>query len=386
MPVTDLDPSSVGTVARRPLHWLWPRRIPIGKITLLAGDPGLGKSMLALDIAARLSRGLAFPDAVPPTPEVGSLKLGVGSSPVPANGSMTRSPDGPIPSIENQKSKIDNSPPPSATLLLSAEDDPADTIRPRLEAAGADLARIHLPHPDSDSPQAFSPFSLQDPENLDMLKMAVECTEDVRLLIIDPICAYLGNCNTARNDSVRKILAPLAAFAASHDIAILAITHLRKTSSQRAIYRAMDSLAFAAASRSVWFLTADPGDRARRLLCAAKANLAQEAPALAFRIHENHLAWETQEIPLTADEALAKPAAPHHSLDRRDAMAWLTEILSQATIPAEEIEDQARKLGISYGTLRRAKGDLGIITDRAGFGRLGSWLWRLPETEPAAVP
>jgi len=383
MAATALASDTFQAVQRRRLHWLWPRRIPLGKITLLAGDPGLGKSMLALDIAARLSRGLPFPDAPAPVAlplDVERSTLNVGRSPASPNGPMTRSPHAPL---DNPKSKIENSPPPASTLLLSAEDDPSDTIRPRLEAAGADLSRIILPDHDNRGPQAFSPFSLQDPENLELIGMDLQAHENVRLIIIDPISAYLGNCNTARNDSVRKIMAPLAALAATYDVAILAITHLRKTNSQRALYRAMDSLAFAAASRSVWFLTADPEDRTRRIFSTAKANLAAEAPALAFRIDENRLLWETQELPLNADDALAKPPNPNQAIDRAQTMDWLTEILSQAQLPADDIEDQARKLGISYMTLRRAKAALGIITDRQGFGPLGTWLWRLPSASPS---
>ncbi len=368
MPATQsLEPDSIHAVQAKPIDWLWPQRIPIGKLTLLAGDPGLGKSMLSLDIAARLSRATPFPDA-PSDPLRAS---------VPASGSSSI--------IENiDPLKLDSSlvirpsSLPATTLLLSAEDDPADTIRPRLQAAGADLTRILLTHPDEGQPKAFSPYSLQDPDNIGILEFAVECNHNVRLLIIDPISAYLGNCNTARNDSVRKALAPLAQLAASHDIAILAITHLRKSNTQRAIYRAMDSLAFAAASRSVWFLTADPADRTRRIFSAAKANLAQEAPALAFRIADNRIIWESQSLPMTVDEALAKAPDPNAAMDRKQAVAWLTEILGQAPLPMAEVVDQGRKLGFTYATLRRAKDDLGVLTKRNGFGELGGWLWELP--------
>jgi len=287
---------------------------------------------------------------------------------------MTRSPAGPISALL------------ASTILLSAEDDPADTIRPRLEAAGADLSRIKLPHP-TGKIQAFSPFALCDPDNLDVIRLAILGQDHCRLLIIDPISAYLGNTNAASNEAVRHALMPLAQLATEYNVAILAITHLRKSGAQRAICRAMDSLAFAATARSVWFVTADPGDRARRLWCAAKSNLGADPSALAFRIQDNHLLWEADPLPLTAEEALAlcRPN-PEIATERRQAMAWLTEILNQAALPADDVTDHARKLGFTGITLRRAREALGILTTRRGFGPLGTWFWHLPNGPAPAEP
>jgi putative DNA primase/helicase len=193
-------------IAPRPVRWLWPGRIPLGKLTLLIGDPGLGKSLLTADITFRVTKGTRFPDNVPC--ESGEV------------------------------------------IFLSAEDDAEDTIRPRLDAAGADVSKVHLLDAlrvrleDGTLCEKF--FNLET--DCDHLNEVLRKNPQVRLIVIDPISAYLGNVDSHSNSEVRNLLAPLAKLAGQHCVAVICITHLRK-SAGAAVYRAIASIAFAAAAR-----------------------------------------------------------------------------------------------------------------------------------------
>ena len=178
---------SMSSVQLRELQWLWPGYIAQGKFTLLAGDPGVGKSFLSLDIAARVSRGDTWP--------------GGGAAPI------------------------------GDVVLVSSEDDKNDTILPRLMSAGANLERVHI----------FPEFNdiIQDLHRLEeMFQIMRQC----RLMIIDPISAYLGEADSHRNAEVRAILTPLCDLLAEKKVALLAITHLRKSEGQ-AVYRTLGSVA-----------------------------------------------------------------------------------------------------------------------------------------------
>jgi len=236
-------------VKPEPIRWLWPGRVPLGKLTLIVGDPGLGKSFLTLDLAARVSAGEPWPDA---------------------------------PGAENT---------PGAVVLLSAEDDLADTIRPRLDAAGADVERV----------AALSISSLQ--RDLPDLEKAMHDAPGVRLVVIDPITAYLAGTDSHKNADVRSLLAPLAELAARHRVAVVAVSHLNKHVGGSALYRAQGSLAFTAAARAVWLVAKDKADVGR-------------------------VAWEPDPVEANADEVLSiDPGAGHGRTDRDDAADWLREAL-----------------------------------------------------------
>ena len=222
------------------LRWLWPRRIPLGKLTLIAGDPGLGKSLVTIDIAARVSKGSRFPDGAPCEP--------------------------------------------GDVIILSAEDDAEDTIRPRLDAAGADVSRIHLLEAVrvvmADGKSTESTFTLE--RDIPALEDALIRT-GARAVIVDPVSAYVGSADSNANAEVRGLLKPLVALAAKYGAAVILITHLRK-SGGAAIYRAMGSLAFSAAARAHWGVVADPDNKARRLFLQVKQNLAPDTDGLAYAI------------------------------------------------------------------------------------------------------
>ena len=184
-----------------------------------------------------------------------------------------------------------------SVIFLSAEDDAADTIGPRLDAAGADVSRVHILEAVrvllTDGSLAEKPFNLETDKAV--LERALHEHPDVRLIVIDPISAYLGGVDSHSNAEVRGLLAPLVALATRFGVAVLCVTHLRK-SAGAAIYRAISSIAFAAAARAVWAVASDPEDGDRRLLLPVKQNLSASVGGLGFRIETQNnvprIAWE----------------------------------------------------------------------------------------------
>jgi len=333
----------ISDIPAQELRWLWPGRIPLGKLTLFAGDPGLGKSFVTLDIAAHVTRGKTWPDGTPGSGERGSV------------------------------------------IILSAEDDAADTIRPRLDAAGADLDRILIlqavrrARPSGET--TLEHFSLET--DVLALQDAVASVNDPGLIILDPISAYLGSTDSHVNARVRGLLAPLAELAGSLRVAVVAVDHLSK-SNRPALYRPNGSIAFTAAARAVWLFAKNPDDPTQRLMLPGKMNLAPDQLGLSYTFQERSqgvvvVAWGGP-VRLTADAAL-EPEATGEKSERLEAMEWLREQLSGGPLTAKQIRTDAKTAGFSWSTLRRAKDTLGVVHSKQGFA-LG-WVWELPTAEGA---
>jgi len=317
------------------IDWLWKSRIALGKLTIIAGDPGLGKSMLSASLAAHVTTGKEWPD--------GAACENVGD-----------------------------------VVLVSAEDDPADTLRPRLDAAGADVSRVHLLDcvevQDKDGTRRHI-FSLEDVQALDCLLTETKAT----LVVIDPISAYLGGTDSHKNADVRALLAPLAEVAARHKVSIVGITHLNKGGGA-AIYRAMGSLAFVAAARAAYLVAKDPDTPDRRLLLPIKNNIGNDKTGLAYSFAEGEngaplVVWEKEVIQMSADEALT-PDDERSELE--EAQDFLLEVLKLGPKPAGDVIKEARSAGIAERTLRRAKKKLGIKSTKQPVSK--KWSWRLSET------
>jgi hypothetical protein len=365
------------------LQWFWPQRIPLGRVTLLAGDPGIGKSLLALDIAARASRGTAWPDAA----------------------------FNPQSEIRNPQSPVSPSPPlpvsPSSVLLLTAEDDLADTVRPRLEALGADAAKVvaipaipgqhvgatlnySLSGHDSHNTKPLRDRAFELRRDLARLDQLLRAMPDCRLVIVDPISAYLGDVNEQANSEVRGLMLPLAALAHEHNVAVLAVTHLRKKEGA-AIYRAMGSLAFVAAARAAWLVAKDPKQPQRRLFMPLKNNLAADTSGLAFKIESDAttsqpiIHWSPDPIDTSAD-TIAGNARPRGRPDAacQDAMNWIQKRLAKGPVPARDVQEEADAHGISKATVRRAFRELRGEAVKTGFGIFGEWMWQLPSANTPA--
>ena len=322
-----------------PITWLWLSRIAQGKVTLIAGDPGLGKSMITVAMAAHVSRGTPWP--------------------------------------------VDRSPCPQGdVIMVSAEDDPGDTIRPRLDAAGADVSRVHVltmvSELDRDGNPRERSFNLaKDIPGLDdLLRQTPEC----RLVTIDPVSAYLGGTDSHNNADIRALLTPLAATASKHRVAIVAVTHLNKAQQANALYRASGSLAFVAAARAAYSVTKDPNDPDRRLILPLKNNLGDDRTGFAYTIIEADngapvLAWEDEPVEMTLED-LANAVTERKPRPAEQAKAMLLRMLSHGEALQKDIEAQAEALDISWRTVMRAKKDMGITSSKHRFD--GQWTWNLP--------
>lgn len=346
----------LGWLERQAVSWLWPGRVPNGKVTLLVGDPGVGKSLLALDMAARVTRGLAWPDAC-------------GS-----DAGARCAPQGRV-------------------VVLSAEDDAADTLLPRVEAAGGDPELVIVLRVfGRRSERGELPFALS--RDSAVLENEVAELEDVRLVVLDPVSAYLGSADANHGSVVRGAMALLQGMAERTGAAVVGISHLTKRSDARVLYRAHGSLAFVAAARSAWAAGPDPacartgGASGRMLLVPIKCNLVKRPSGLAYRIAPSAeapevpvVSWEAGEVALTAEEAFdARPAR----LGRREAAAeWLEAQLAGGPRSAAEIAARGRAAGHSMRTLRRARVALGVVPwhERAG----APWMLRLPSAEEMLV-
>jgi hypothetical protein len=328
-----------------PISWLWQGRIALGKLTMVAGDPGLGKSLVTATLAAHVSKGYAWPvdQSIPPTGDI---------------------------------------------ILISAEDDPADTIKPRLEAAGADCARIHVVEAiqeeiidiESESSQHMFSFKRDIATLGDLLSSLPDC----KLVIIDPISAYLDSADSNNNSDIRGLLAPLAELASKHKVAIVLVSHLNKNSGGNASYRVMGSLAFTAAVRTAYIVTKDKDNPERRLLMPLKNNIAKDKTGLAYAIIEAEngqpvIAWESEPVEITTEEALAFSQSTEQHTATDEAVNFLIDLLAEGPAKADEAIKEAQKIGITSKPLRNAREKLGIKSKKSSSFEDGFWQWKLPE-------
>lgn len=331
------------------IRWLWPGRIALGKLTLLCGDPGLGKSFTTLDLAARVSSGSAWPD---------------------------------VPLVPSQTGNV---------VLLNAEDDLADTVRPRLDAAGADPSRIvaiqGVRHATSDGRTQETGFDLT--EDLPALEAAIQQTPDCRLVIIDPVTAYLGKTDSHKNAEVRAVLAKLFELAARNKVAVLAVTHLNKANTLPAIYRAMGSLAFVAAARAVWAVVRDDQDESgrRRLFVPIKNNLGADDTGLAYQLetvaNTARVAWEPEPVNMRADDALEGGGRTAAVRDDARGFVIATITANGGDMLSDDLESAAQAQGISKMTLRRAK--QAVVKAYKEKGRGGRWRCKVKDAQQDAL-
>jgi len=328
-------------VEEKDRSWLWPRYVPAGTFVLWDGDPGLGKSTLAVDMAARISTGRAMLD-------------GSGGGP------------------------------PRSSLFFSDEDDRARTTRPRLVAAGANLSRVCAI--EAREPGGICLPAQITPDNLKRLREII-LAEDVALVVYDPITAYMpGGLDTNRDADVRRVLAPLALLAEETNCAVLGLRHLRKSPSDNAMYRGGGSIAFTATARAAHLLALDPDELgSRRILAPTKMNLGPMPPAFAFRLVGGgdgsfpHVEWDGA-THHTAASLSALPIPGRQGQARYRASDFLTDQLAAGPVPAAEIERLAAVQGLSKRTLDRARGEIGVRAQKLGGpGDPGQWVLSLPK-------
>jgi hypothetical protein len=325
------------SVKPRRIDYLWPGRIARGKLTVIGGDPGVGKGTLGIDICARLSTGTDWPDGKPA--------------------------------------------PQGMTQLLTGEDDPADTIKPRLMVAGADCSQVLL----TDYAEVLDRG--HDRRRIDLsldaeLLVQSAAERGVVALVIDPLSSYLGQeTNSWRDSDMRRVLDPLAEAAARYGVAIVLVAHLTKASGNKALYRFQGSIATTAAARFGFLVAKHTTDPELRVFAAVKSNLSRIPASLSFRIVPVYLASIDDEVgrvewagavSLSADDLLGPG---EHSRALESAKDFLIGALAAGSVPSEELKAAARAKGIGRDSLWKAKDELRVRPSKKG---LGEWLWTLP--------
>jgi hypothetical protein len=344
----DLGVVCLADVAPERVDWLWPGRIPRGKLVILEGDPKVGKSTLALDLAARVTTGSPMPDGA-------------------------------------------RLPAPGTVIVMTAEDGLADTVRPRLDAAGADPTRVHAWESvpvldDAGNPTGIRPPSI--PQDLDALERLIVRHRAV-LVIVDVLSAYLGaGVDGHRDQDVRRALMPLAKLAERTGAAIVVIRHLNKSGGSHAMYRGGGSIGIAGAARSILLCAPDPDDESetRRVLAVTGCNIAAPVPALAYHLapaveHDcARVMWDgTSEH--TSDTLLAAPVDDDERSDRHAVAEVISEVLANGPRPCEDVMKAIRGAGltVSEKTIQRTCRALGVEHRRNGFGSGATFVLALPE-------
>jgi putative DNA primase/helicase len=328
-------------ITPRKLRWLWPERVPLGKITIFAGIPGEGKSLATVDVAARVTTRADYPDVANP--------------------------------LE-----------PGEVLFIAEEDDAEDALVPRLIAAGADLSKIHIV-----KAVRFGGRVADGGLRLDIDVAAIEqfVSEhtDIRLMVIDPISNHLGNASMVDEQAVRGILSPLKGVAAAHDFAIVGVMHLNKKEGLSAIHRVGGAGAFIGVARASWLFARHQDQSGKRSMVPLKNNYAKQLDGLAYRIAEKpvqieganelipHVEWLGQSV-MEADDLMAPPKQKRTS-SRTDANVFLEDFLAGGPQDATAVQAAAHTEGISERTLDRAKRELGIESRKNGSE---GWKWSLP--------
>lgn len=328
----------------QPIAWLWHGWLALGKFHLLAGAPGQGKTTIAIAFAATITIGGRWPDG----------------------------------------SRCD----PGNVLIWSGEDDPADTLLPRLLAAGGDRSRVFF----VDGTRTDGVMRSFDPA-LDMLGLQTQAERigNVRLIIVDPVVSAVTG-DSHKNTETRRALQPLVDLAANLNAALLGITHFSKGGQgSDPAQRVLGSVAFTAVARVVLVAAKVKGDDGedRRILARGKSNIGPDDGGYTYSleqceplpdIHASRVAWGAA-VEGSARELLSDPNEQDSNAEGgksaiEDASQFLRDVLADGPVTSKVIQQQAREAGISWRTVRRAADDL-QITKKKGSGDAPGWWWRL---------
>lgn len=326
-------------ITPKAIHWAWPGWLALGKLTILAGAGGTGKTTLSIGLAAVLTGGGCWPDGEPCRERRG-------------------------------------------VLIWSSEDDAADTIVPRLIASGADLSRVHILQGRINGLGEIEPF---DPaKDIDLLAAELERIGDVGLIMIDPIVSAVAGDMHRAND-VRRALQGLVDLAEQYDCAVLGITHFSKGSAgSNPADRVLGSQAFGALARTV-LVAAKQEDSELRVLARAKSNIAVDDGGCSYSIEERTLdggitttrvVWG-KKIEGSARDILAEVERVENDAasEREDAESFLVSLLSGGPVPVRQIKADAAGAGYAWRTIERAKKSLGAEAVKVGLK--DGWVWQL---------
>jgi hypothetical protein len=330
------------TVKVEPIRWLWPGWLARGKFHLLAGAPGTGKTTIAMHLAACVSTGRALPSGFCP-----------------------------------QRGNV---------LIWSGEDDIADTLAPRLIAAGADLSRVRFVGDVRENGERY-PF---DPaRDVQKLGGAITGIDDVALLIVDPLVSAVKGEGNA-NPEVRRGLAPLIELAAKIDAALLGITHYSKgTQGRDPRERVNGSIAYVAAARIAFGTAiqgAGEGEAPQTIMARIKSNLGPDGGGFRYALEQTELQGYTgvtasrivwgDSVEGSARELLSEPDQ-RNDADCDDVADFLRSLLAHGSRPVNEILSEAESAGYSRDQMKRAKRRIGAKGAKVGMDR--GWVWGMPE-------
>ena len=316
----DLKLIQMSDVQAEAVKWLWPKYIPLGKLTIVQGDPGEGKTTLVLSVISSLTRGEPLPGC-------------------------------------------DSAEAPMAVIYQTAEDGLADTIKPRLEAMGADCSRVFV------IDESRKELSMLD----ERLEKAIHET-GARLVVLDPMQAYLGSdVDMHRANEIRPIMKRVAAMAEQNGCAVVLIGHMNKAQGLKAGYRGLGSIDFRAAARSVLLVGRTKDDPTVRIMAQDKNSLAPEGRSMSFELGEDGFRWLGC-VDATVDDVLCGTVRAETKTAQMEEA--LREMLSSGDgLSAEEVLSRASALGISKRTLDIAKKNLGVVSEKRG----GQWYWILSD-------
>jgi putative DNA primase/helicase len=332
-------------IVPEPISWLWDGWLAAGKLHILAGAPGTGKTTLSLSLAATLTTAGRWPDGTP-------------------------------------------CPQPGNVLIWSGEDDPADTLVPRLDASGADLRRVHFLTGTRDTATGEI-LSFDPSRDIPAIEALAKRIGGVSMLIIDPIVSATGGADSHKNAEVRRALQPVVDIGRLLGCCIIGISHFSKgTQGRDPTERVTGSLAFGALARVVLAaakLSEDDGGG--RLLCRTKSNIGADHGGVKYDLLEketsggifaSYAAWG-ECVEGAARELLAQAdtqADDESQSERKDAKRFLRDLLADGAVSAKQVSADCDGAGHAKRTIERAAKDLGIVREKSGMK--GGWVWRLP--------
>ncbi len=351
--VSDIEPEE--------LDWLFPEVVPLGTVTLIAGDPGASKSTIARSMATAVSLGAPW-------------------------GGMAGA---------DRK--------PGSVVILTAEENLGNHVRPRLEAAGADLERIHVLKTIELPCGRLAQFSLT--RDIEPLDEAVKKIGDVRLIVIDPVGHYTGSADEAKTSDVREAMGPLIKLAENNRLAVVLIAHLNKGQGTSVLYRVSGNISFAAVSRMVWFVSRHPGDKSKRVMTFVKGNVGDgtDPQGFAMSMHNGVLCVDADRVEWNADEVnklLVDQLAKHVRIGTRGpaptgverAKEIIGALIAKAPCMQSAAVDSGMAQGLSESTVKKALKELlklGKVERFRSPENKRWWLQKMPElplADPADEP
>jgi putative DNA primase/helicase len=340
---TELVAVRADSIKSKAIKWLWNFRVPMNKLSVLAGNPDQGKSLISLYMTAQLTRGL---------PMYGDARA-------------------------TQVGEV---------LLLAGEDDAADTLVPRLEAAGANMKKVHILTSvmQKSATKVSEERDVELDRDIQVVENFLKTHPYVRMIVIDPISSFLGRVNMNREQEVRGILTPLKNLAERRQVAIVAVMHLNKVGDQSAIHRIGGAVAFTGVARSVWLFVQDEADKNKHMMLRVKNNIAKASGGLLFTIDTKAVRIEGEMVtqPIVnwigetedsaADVLLMKPSG-RPDVKIKTATEWLDNFLTNGAQSSADIQSFGKKAGHAWGTLQRSKDELGVQV----FQQDRKWYWQL---------